>query len=78
MTAILTQYIAQTTCRPARIKAVAAMGQSVTVPVYIDIDETDEQLHRRAAEALLAKMGWTGEMIGGGIKGGCAFVFLPK
>lgn len=74
MQAITTKYLAPTNTKDARIKATSSSGLSVIVP-YDDKLEP-EQAHRIGAEALRAKLNWTlgGDMIGGSITTGYAFV----
>ena len=76
MIAILTKYFGPTNCRGSRIKAYTSnKGQSVTIPYDYTLD--GEALHRKAAQALMDKMGWPNELVGGGIESGYAFVMLP-
>lgn len=84
MQAILTKYLGATNNKPARIKAWNADGKSAIVSLSFCEDRAeennwksgDESTHRAAAEYLCTKMGWKGELKGGGIKGGYAFVFV--
>lgn len=75
MKAIETKYIPATNTLPQRVRAWDCDGNQVTISAG-RLDRADA--HRKAAEALRDKMGWTGEMIEGGTKGGSVFVFLPK
>ena len=75
MIAILTKYIAPTNCRGSRIKAYTGTGESVTIPFDCSLD--GEARHRKAAQALMDKMGWPNKLVSGGIAGGYAFVMLP-
>lgn len=76
MIAIMTKYIGATNTKPSRIKAYTSnKGQSITMPFEYDVDGME--LYKRAAIALRDKMGWKGELIGGGTKDGYAFVFKP-
>ena len=75
MIAILTKYIGPTNCRGSRIKAYTETGESVTIPFDYSLD--GEARHRKAAQALMDKMGWPNELVSGGIAGGYAFVMLP-
>lgn len=77
MKAICTRYLGPTNTRGARIKAYDEDGNSIVVgyPHHIS---GNERIHRTAVDALCSKMGWTGRLIGGHIKGGWAFVFVPE
>lgn len=76
MQAIVTKYFGPTNTKPGRIKASCEAG-SITVSYSHDFDT--EGCHRQAAEALVEKLGWTGDAYGklicGGIKEGFVFVF---
>ena len=72
MKAIVTHYLPATDTRGSRIKATAEGGNSVT----IGYDHASDNTHRKAAEALCAKMGWPGKLIEGGLPNGdSVFVF---
>ncbi len=74
MQAIRTVYLGPTNNRGSRIKATCAAG-SVTVPY----DYGAECKHTVAAQALLDKMGWKGDMVGGCLPDGShAFVFTRR
>jgi len=73
MKTILTKYLGPTNNRGSRIKAHDSDHNQVTLPYRFELDS--EQMHRRAAEALRDKMGWTGELIAGGTRDGYVFVF---
>ncbi len=73
MKAISTKYIGPTNTRGSRIKAFDCDNNAVTIPYPYEL--SGEDVHRKAAEALRDKMGWTGELIGGGTKDGYVFVF---
>lgn len=62
MQSIRTKYHGPSNVRGSRIKATAAAG-SVTVGYSHAHDS--EGNHIRAAQALAAKMGWSGEYVGG-------------
>ena len=68
MKAIVTKYISPTERRGARIKASDLDGNRVTIPYPHEL--SGEAVHRKAADALLVKMGWSGDMTGGAIKDG--------
>jgi len=76
MKAILTKYIGPTLHRGSRIKAYDEDGNSITIP--FDYGLNQGQRHKKAAIALCKKMGWAGEMVGGGIKNGYAFCFVDS
>lgn len=70
--AITTHFICPTNTRGSRIKASADAGSLITPWDYsIGVEEN----HRAGAEALVAKLGWSGEWIGGSVKG-CGYVFV--
>lgn len=73
MKAILTKYLPATTHKGSRVKAFDSDGNSLTVAY--DSCFSNYHAHERAANLLCKKMGWTGDLIGGGIKTGYAFVF---
>lgn len=73
MKAIVTRYVGPTNHKGARI--IAADGDGNKVIVSYPYHLSGEAVHRVAAEALCAKMGWTGNLIAGGTKAGYAFVF---
>lgn len=75
MKAISTKYRGPTDTRGGRIIASDSDNNRVTIPYPHELNSDDA--HRKAAEALREKMGWTGELIEGGTKGGSVFVFLP-
>lgn len=71
--AIRTVFLGPTNSRGARVKATCAAG-SVTVPY-----EYEGNPHEVAAQALLEKMGWDGDMVGGCLPDGShCFVFTRR
>lgn len=70
MIAIQTKYISPTTTRPARIKAWAGRNE-----VTITYDHSSKNPDLDAALELCKRLGWTGELIEGGIDGGNVYVF---
>jgi len=74
--AIITKYHGPTNFRGARVSATSASGMRISIPW--DYEGDTEDVHRRAAEALAKKMKWGGTLIGGGLKTGNAYVFLPS
>ena len=76
MKAIITKYHGPTATRPSKIVASDQDKNHVTMSYAHELDT--EQNHRKAAEILCEKMGWTGAMIGGSIAGGWAFVFTGE
>lgn len=73
MKAISTRYKGPTDTKGARIVATDSDNNRVTISYPYEL--SGEDVHRKAAEALCAKMGWTGKLIGGGTKQGYVFVF---
>lgn len=72
--AIRTVYLGPTNSRGSRIKAPAAAG-SITVPY----DHGAECPHAVAAQALLNKLDWKGDMAGGCLPDGShCFVFTRR
>jgi hypothetical protein len=77
MQAIQTRYLCPTNSRGARIKASCAAG-SITISY-----PHGQAVHRKAAEALVTKLGWVDPYYGG-LLGGClpngdyCFVFTSK
>jgi hypothetical protein len=65
MQAIITKYLPATNSRGSRIKATCAAG-SITISYPYEL--SGQAVHRKAAEALVAKLGWD-EI--GGLLGGC-------
>jgi hypothetical protein len=76
MKAIQTTYKGPTNTRGSWIIASDCDGNKVTIPYPYDL--SGEAVHRKAADALCAKMQWKGEMIGGWLKNGMVFVFTPE
>lgn len=77
MQAIQTRYLGPTNSRGSRIKAWAAAG-SVTIDYPHEL--SGQACHRKAAEALIKKLGWDDEHYGGLLggqlpSGDYAFVF---
>jgi hypothetical protein len=71
--AIETKYLRATNVRGARIKATAAAG-SITIGYDYALDAQDN--HKAAADALIAKMGWTGTFAQGGNTDGTGYYFV--
>lgn len=67
MQAIQTKYLCPTNSRGARIKATAAAG-SITISYPHEL--SGQAVHRKAAEALVSKLGWNDPHYGG-LLGGC-------
>jgi hypothetical protein len=77
MQAIQTRYLSPTNTRGSRIKATCAAG-SITIPYPHEL--SGQAVHRKAAEALVSKLGWNdphyGGLLGGQLASGdYAFVF---
>jgi hypothetical protein len=73
MQAIITKYLCPTGFKGARIKATCYSG-SVTIPY--DHSLSGSAVHRKAAEALLEKLQWTGRLIGGSDPSGQGYTFV--
>ena len=71
--AIITTFHGPTNFSGSRITASAGRGRTITVPYQHE--KNVDQAHAYAAEALCKKMGWTGNLIGGGMEKGMAWVF---
>ena len=79
MQAIETRYLGPTNTRGSRIVATTHSAVSrypVRLTVPFDHTLSTEAGHRKAAEALKAKLGWKGRMVGGGTRTGYCFVFV--
>ena len=80
MQAIQTKYLNPTNSRGARIKATCAAG-SITIDYPYEL--SGQAVYRKAAEALVSKLGWV-DTYYGGLLGGClpngdyCFVFNSK
>jgi hypothetical protein len=74
MKAIETRYFGPSNVKGSRIKAFDCDNNSVTIGYPHEL--SGEDCHRKAAEALCAKMKWTGELVGGSTKKGYVFVFV--
>jgi len=73
MKAIVTKYHGPTSFKGSRITASDGDGNRITISYTYEL--SGEAAHRKAAEALCNKMGWTGELVGGSLKNGYVFVF---
>lgn len=76
MKAITTKYLGPTDRRGSRISKASDGNNSVTIGYPHEL--SGEAVHRAAAEALKTKMGWSGDLIAGAVKGGYVFVFAPN
>ena len=72
--AIQTKYLPATDTKGSRIKAFDCDKNSVTIGY--DSALNSENAHKKAALALMKKMGWSGEIKGGWLKKGMVFVFV--
>jgi len=72
--AIVTKYHGPTNARGSRISASDLDGNRVVVSM--DYTLNSDSNHERAAVALADKMGWKGNLAGGALKHGYAFVFV--
>lgn len=73
MKAIRTKYLGPTDRRGARIVASDEDGNRCIIGYPHEL--SGEAVHRKAADALCAKMGWTGNLTGGALRNGYVFVF---
>jgi hypothetical protein len=74
MQTIITKYVGPTNTKGSRIIATTACGrQRLTIPY--DSSLSFEDAHAKAVQAMLDKMEWSGEMIGGHTKDGMVWVF---
>jgi hypothetical protein len=71
--AIETKYLKATNVRGSRIKATALAG-SLTVGYDYALDS--DANHAAAAQALIARLGWTGTFAQGGNAAGTGYVFV--
>jgi hypothetical protein len=71
--AIETRYMRPTNTRGGRIKAIA-WGGNITIPYPHDLSTDDA--HRAAAQALIDKLGWTGDFAQGGAAKGDGYYFV--
>ena len=74
--AIETKYLGPTNYRGSRIKAYEPDGQSVTISY--DYGLNDHDLHKKAAQALLDKMNWPYEIIGGHTRRGMVWILTER
>ena len=72
--AIITKHLPATNHRGSRIKATDDDGNTATISY--PYEASGEASHRKAADALCAKMGWDNNLVGGSLKRGYAFVFI--
>lgn len=75
MKAIFTKYHGRTNYKGSRISAADEDGNKVTISYPHEL--SGEAVHRKAADALCTKMGWTGMLTGGSHKRGYVFTFGP-
>jgi hypothetical protein len=73
MKAITTKYHGPTDTRGSRIAATDEDGNRITISYPYEL--SGEAVHRAAADALCAKMNWTGRLTGASLKRGYVFVF---
>jgi hypothetical protein len=74
--AIVTKYQQPTDTRGAAIVATAAMGERVRMPLDHSLDAVDN--HYAAALKLKHKLDWKGELLGGSLKDGYAWVLTSR
>jgi hypothetical protein len=76
MEAIITKYHGpKASGAGATISASVKGGERLSIPYPYDL-KTGYNSHKRAARLLADKLGWRGEIVGGDIKGGYAWVFV--
>ena len=73
--AIITKYHGPTDRKGARISADDGDGNRVTISYPYEL--SGEAVYKAAAQALMEKMGWTDNLVGGALKSGWAFVMVP-
>ena len=73
--AIITKYVGATDTKPSKFVASDSDGNKVSTTY--DYSLTEDANHYKAACELREKMGWTGDLIGGSLKNGYAFVMVP-
>jgi len=73
MKAIQTKYLGATNTRGSRIKASDCDGNSITISYPYEL--SGEAVFKAAAVKLCEKMGWSDDLLGGGVKNGYVFVF---
>lgn len=71
--AIRTKYHGATNTRGSRITATSSGGTKCTIPYPHECNPPEA--HRKAAEALQAKLQWQGRMIQGALSDSYVFVF---
>jgi len=76
MQAITTKFRGPTDRTGSRIVATTEGGHRATVPY--DHALRSEEAHKKAAKALMRKMGWRGTLACGSIKGGYCCVITGK
>ncbi len=74
MVAIETRYVGATNTKCSRIIASVPQNKLRIVRSYDHALNSDRN-HANAAEALADKMGWKGQLVGGSLKRGYAWVF---
>lgn len=73
MKAIVTKYHGPTNTKGARISASDLDGNRSIISYPHEL--SGDAVHLLAAKALCHKMGWKGELVGGWLKDGMAWVF---
>lgn len=77
MQAIITKYYGATNTRPSKIVAKSASGLKVSC--NYDHEYTADRNHELAAKKLCAKLGWTNDLIGGGLSNSSeVWVMIPR
>lgn len=75
---ITTKYFGPTNQYGARIKAITSSGESLTIGRDYAVDAVAD--FKRAALTLAKKLKWNSgqDMVGGAVKDGYVFVFMPR
>lgn len=76
MKAIRTKYTGPTDTRGARIIASTEDRNRCSIPYPHELNQTEA--HAFAARTLCEKMGWDGEMVGGGLGNDMVWVFTSE
>jgi hypothetical protein len=74
MKAIITKFHGPTNFKGSRITASDEDGNRITIGYPYEL--SGSECHRKAAQALCDKMGWTGKMVCGSLKHAYVFTFV--
>jgi hypothetical protein len=75
MKAIRTRFLSSTNTKPSRYLASDSDGNQIVLST--DHALTSDGNHRRAAQALLVKMGWPNQLVGGGYGNDMYWTMIP-